>query len=242
MVIMIGSKVLEVLEIVPDFIGVRTIKAAETEESKKEGGEAKKEETPKEESKPKEEAKPKEEGEAAKTEGGEGKTEGKTEAEIKAEAAKKELENQELVRANHPKTNFSAAELLILQELATRREQLDQREKEISVKENSLVVIENNIHNKILNLQELQEKLKFVLSQYEVKEDEKIRSLVKVYESMKPADAAKIFEKLEMPTLLSVATHMKESKLAAILAKMDPTLAKELTMEIANFRKIQGID
>ncbi len=230
MVMMIGSKVLEVLEVVPSMLSVIPLHAAESPKETPKADEAKKEEKPEGKTEGKAEAKT------------EGKAEAKTEEEIKAEGAKKEAENQELVRTNHEKSIFSPSEVLILQELANRRKQLDQREKEISIKENSLNVIEANIHEKILTLQQLQEKLKFVLSQYEMKEDEKIKSLVKVYEAMKPADAAKIFEKLEMPILLSVSSHMKEAKLAMIFSKMDPSLAKELTIELANFRKVQGID
>ncbi len=81
-----------------------------------------------------------------------------------------------------------------------------------------------------------------MLAQYEIKEDEKIKSLVKVYEAMKPLEAAKIFEKLDMPILLSVASNMKEAKLAMIIAKMDPSSAKDLTMELSNYRKVRGID
>lgn len=43
---------------------------------------------------------------------------------------------------------------------------------------------------------------------------------------MKPQDAAKIFEQLQMSVLIEVAVHMKEAKLAQILAKMDPYKAR----------------
>ena len=60
-----------------------------------------------------------------------------------------------------------------------------------------------------------------------------MKSLVKVYENMKPKDAARIFEKLDMPVLLQVVERMKEQKLAAVLAEMDPGKAKSVTIELA---------
>ena len=75
-----------------------------------------------------------------------------------------------------------------------------------------------------------------------MKENEKIKSLVKVYEAMKPQDAAKIFEQIDMDILLSVAVHMKEAKLAQILSKMNPEKAKELTVELISYRKADGIE
>jgi flagellar motility protein MotE (MotC chaperone) len=55
---------------------------------------------------------------------------------------------------------------------------------------------------------------------------------------MKPKDAARIFEKLDMETLLLVAERMKERKLAPIMAKMDPTKAKDITEELAQLRQV----
>lgn len=77
-----------------------------------------------------------------------------------------------------------------------------------------------------------------LLRQYNEKEDAKIRSLVKIYESMKPKDAAKIFEELDMNILLQVVDKMKEPKSALILAKMDSNKAKELTVLFAQQRKL----
>lgn len=213
MVIMIGSKVLDILKIAPDYLIIQNIKAVEhkaEEEGKAEGGK-----TP--------EAKPAKEGEAEKT----APSEGKTYYEKPPETA--------------PLIKYSQTEIEMLQELAKRREELDNREQSIYIKENSLSVVEKNIQDKITDLQSLQEKVKVVLGEYQKKEDEKIKSLVKVYENMKPVDAAKIFEQPNMDILIEVACIMKEAKLALILSKMDSAKAKELTLDIANRRKIAGL-
>src|SRR3546814_17091245 len=59
-----------------------------------------------------------------------------------------------------------------------------------------------------------------------------MQSLVKIYESMKPKDAARIFEELDMEVLLEVVERMKERKTAPILAEMNPERAKTGTPEL----------
>jgi len=55
---------------------------------------------------------------------------------------------------------------------------------------------------------------------------------------MKPRDAARIFEELDMDTLLLVAERMKERKLAPLMAQMNPEKAKEMTVELARLRQL----
>ena len=85
----------------------------------------------------------------------------------------------------------------------------------------------------------MQKQLDKVLALYNQQEDAKIRSLVKIYENMKPADAARIFDELDLPIMLEVVDKMSERKAAPILANMNPLKAKELTVELADQRKLQ---
>ena len=135
---------------------------------------------------------------------------------------------------------FTQEEVEILQSLSKRRDELDLREKDVTLKENSLLAIEKNIDNKIEEMQQIEAQLKVILTEYNKKEDEKIRGLIKVYENMKPADAAKIFDQLQTTILIEVAAGMKEAVLAQILSKMDAYKAKELTVELANRRSIKA--
>ena len=54
--------------------------------------------------------------------------------------------------------------------------------------------------------------------------------------SLVPKDAALIFERLETETLLDVAARMKEQKVAAIMAKMSPDSAQDLTVRLIKRR------
>ena len=55
---------------------------------------------------------------------------------------------------------------------------------------------------------------------------------------MKPKDAARIFEELDMEVLLEVIERMKERKTAPILAQMNPQRAKTVTLELAQRREL----
>ena len=51
---------------------------------------------------------------------------------------------------------------------------------------------------------------------------------------MKPKDAARIFNRLDMKILVEVSTKMKPRAMSAILADMAPAAAERLTVELAN--------
>ena len=133
---------------------------------------------------------------------------------------------------------FSPAEVEVLQRLRQRREQLDTREKELEVREKVLRVTEGKIDQKFADLTKLKDDVQIILDSYNEKEEIKLLSLVKIYENMKPKDAAKIFEELDMKTLLPVIDKMKEAKVAPVLAQMDPKKAKDVTTELSQMRKI----
>ena len=58
---------------------------------------------------------------------------------------------------------------------------------------------------------------------------------------MKPKDAARIFEELDLEVLLQVVQRMKEAKVAPILAAMDPKRATEVTTRLAERRQEIGL-
>lgn len=134
--------------------------------------------------------------------------------------------------------NISKGELEVLQSLAKRRETLEQRNEELRLRENLMAATEKRVEERIAKLKALEDQIKKLLRQHDKERDEQLNSLVKVYEKMKPKDAARIFEQLEMDILLQVTGRMKESKMAPVLAAMDPEKAKELTVELATQRRL----
>ncbi len=128
---------------------------------------------------------------------------------------------------------FSDAEIEVLQQLARRRAVLEEREKEMEMREGLLTAAEQRVESKISELKKLRKIVAGLIKQHEAAEKDKIDALVKIYEKMKPKDAARIFNKLEISILLSVMKGMKEAKVAPILAAMDSKKAREVTAELA---------
>ncbi len=133
-------------------------------------------------------------------------------------------------------TQFSQAEIEVLQSLAKRRDALDARARDLELRENVLKATEKRIDGKIVELKALEEKIQQYLQQHDEQGEQQLKSLVKVYENMKPKDAARIFEQLDLDILLDVAERMREAKMAPILANMDPGKAKQITVELATRR------
>ena len=191
------------------------------------GAEAKKPSDKKTEEKKPEEKKSEEKN--ASEEGGEHKKEEKKEKENPL--VSKELESSTEHR-------FTAVEVELLQSLSKRREELDRWENNIQIKESTLDATQKRIDDKIKQIEAMKKQVAMLLAQYNTQEDAKIHSLVKIYENMKPSEAARIFDEIEMPILLLVIDSMAEKKAAPILAAMNPKKAKQLTVELANERKI----
>jgi len=133
---------------------------------------------------------------------------------------------------------FTKAEIELLANLAQRREQLEQRSREIDLRESLLAAAEKRIDDRLAELKKLEASIKQIVQQYDKQEENNLQGLVKVYENMKPKDAARIFEKLEPNILLGVVERMKEAKLATVLAEMSPATAQDLTVRLATRKQI----
>lgn len=170
--------------------------------------------------------------------GDEKKPEGDGKEESKKEDKKEENPNVSKNLESSAEHRFTAVEVELLQSLSKRREELERWENNIQIKEAALGATQKRIDDKIKQIEAMKKQVAVLLAQYNDKEDAKINSLVKIYENMKPAEAARIFDEIEMPILLMVINAMAEKKAAPILAAMNPKKAKQLTVELANERKI----
>lgn len=127
-------------------------------------------------------------------------------------------------------------ERAVLLELRQRRQELDSRETAVTARESLLVAAEQKLSARVGELQALQKKLEALEAARQDRENTSWQGLVKLYETMKPRDAATIFNELDMPVLLQVVDRMKESKAAPVLAAMQPDKARDVTAQIARMR------
>lgn len=135
-------------------------------------------------------------------------------------------------------TLLTQSEIDLLQQLAERRDVIETRERESNVREGLLKAAESRIDKKIQEMKVLQATVEKLIAKYDDQQAAKVASLVKIYENMKPKDAARIFEGLDMDTLLLVAERMKERSLAPIMANMDPIKARDVTVDLSKRRQL----
>jgi flagellar motility protein MotE (MotC chaperone) len=129
---------------------------------------------------------------------------------------------------------LSPAELQVLQSLGTRRGQLDQRESDLSTQIALLAAAETKLDAKVKTLNGLKSDIKGLLKVADDQEAAEVGRMVKVFEAMKPKDAAPRMVLLSDSVRLPIAAKLKEKSLALILAQMPPAEAKKLTESLAN--------
>jgi len=130
-------------------------------------------------------------------------------------------------------TSLTQTEIDLLQKLSVRREAIDKRERELDMREALTKAAEARLAAKAAELDQVQKKIEDLMKLHDEKQAEKLNSLVAIYEKMKPADAARILEGLEMDILIDVLGRMKILRSAPILASMDPVRAREVTARLA---------
>lgn len=128
----------------------------------------------------------------------------------------------------------TGAERAILERLQQRREELDARAHELDLRESLIEGAEKRIEARLGELKEIEGRIKSETDQKEQAEVTRLKDLVSMYQNMKPRDAAKIFDGLEMDVLVSVTSQINPRQMSEILAQMTPAVAEHLTVELAN--------
>jgi flagellar motility protein MotE (MotC chaperone) len=137
---------------------------------------------------------------------------------------------------SEPPSPEQQAERVVLEGLRARRGELDAREQAMAAREMVLAAAEKRIAQRIEELGALQQRLQSVDQRLSEREAAGWRQMVKLYEGMRPRDAAAIFDDLETPVLLQILDRMGERKAAPVLGAMKPDRARSITAELARHR------
>jgi flagellar motility protein MotE (MotC chaperone) len=130
-------------------------------------------------------------------------------------------------------SEYNDEEVKVLQSLSKRRDSLDQRERDIEQREKLLQAAEKKVDEKVTEMNKLKGQIENLLADQQKMQDERITQLVKIYENMKPKDAANIFNEMDFDVLLGIIDKMSTRKVAPVLAAMDPARAREISARIA---------
>jgi flagellar motility protein MotE (MotC chaperone) len=139
--------------------------------------------------------------------------------------------------AGAPAPAGSPSERAILERLGERRDELQQRSREIDMRERLLENAERKLEGRINELKAMEEKADAAATKRGDTETGAIRNLVTMYETMKPKDAARVFDRLSHDVLVPVVLQMKPAKMAEVLAVMSPDAAEKLTVALAKRAK-----
>ena len=130
----------------------------------------------------------------------------------------------------------SAGERQLLQDLRARRDTIDARARELDTRAAIMAAAQSKLDQRVQELATLQARLESLDTARRAHDAENWAGLVKVYEQMKPRDAAVIFDALDMPVLLGVLDRMQPRKIASVLAAMNPDRARLATQNLAAMR------
>ena len=130
--------------------------------------------------------------------------------------------------------NASQTEQVLLERLAARRGELESYEQQLTMRASLVEAAEKRIEERQTTLQSIEDQIAALVEQRKQMEEGQFAAIVAMYETMKPKDAAKIFDNLDMEVLLRVTRMMSPRRMSPILAEMNTTRAQELTVRMAS--------
>ena len=161
------------------------------------------------------------------------KEEKKEEEAAKPAAAAPEVAKADAVAHPEQGQSVSPSERAILERLQSRRQELEARAREIDIRESLLKAAEERAEARVEELKAIESRIATATQQKNEADAARFKGIVTMYEGMKPKDAAKVFDRLEMPVLFEIASQIAPRKMADILGLMSTEAAERLTVEMA---------
>lgn len=129
---------------------------------------------------------------------------------------------------------LSASEVQVLQALQARRLELESRGEAYSTQDELMVAAEHRLNERLAELRTLETHVNDLLGQLDEAQEQRLASLVDVYQRMRSKDAAAVFDGLDDEVLVQVASRMRQANLAEVMGRMSPERARELTQMLAD--------
>ena len=133
-----------------------------------------------------------------------------------------------------PAEPMPASERAILEKLSARRDALKQRDETLSLREQMLGTAERKLEEGVKDLKRNEERPDGAGAQQAEAERAALKNIVTMYETMKPKDAARVFDRLALDVLVPIVLAMNPRKMADVLALMQSEPAEKLTVALAN--------
>ncbi|WP_027174371.1 hypothetical protein [Methylobacterium sp. 10] len=133
-----------------------------------------------------------------------------------------------------PAEPMPASERAILEKLSARRDALRQRDETLSLREQMLGTAERKLEEGVKDLKRNEDRPDGAGAQQAEAERTGLKNIVTMYETMKPKDAARVFDRLSLDVLVPIVLAMNPRKMADVLALMQSEPAEKLTVALAN--------
>jgi flagellar motility protein MotE (MotC chaperone) len=130
----------------------------------------------------------------------------------------------------------------LLRAIRDRRHQLDVASAALAERERMLQLVEKRTSELLHELQESREAIEATLAAADEEADAQLMRLVTIYESMKPKDAARLFEAMPADVAAGFIRRMREVKSALILAHLEAKHAYAIALSVANHGRLPGAE
>lgn len=136
-----------------------------------------------------------------------------------------------------PEVDGLAKQRDLFTSLEVKKNDLEKKEQFLRAEEQRLLVLKQEIVQKIDLLRAQEEKLNAASDVQKTAEGKKFKELAKVLESTPPAKAGVMLEQLDVKTAAGITMNMKSDKAGAIWGFISPQKAKEIMGEITRMKQ-----
>lgn len=153
-------------------------------------------------------------------------------------STEKETQPEEKVALPDPVPGISPETFRMIEMIEKKNRDLKRREAEITIKEQRLRTLEQNI---LKDLKKIEDAIARSDQQIGIKKNlikENIVGLIKAYSAMKPQDAARLMEVINEDLAIQILSGMKSKVAGQVLSKLNVKVAKNISEKLAGRRKI----
>lgn len=128
----------------------------------------------------------------------------------------------------------------VLQSLARERDLIAAQREDLESRKSELTLAQEKLEIEKAALLELKTSIEDLLARVKAAQTEDLDRLISFYENMKPAEAARIMDDLDIEVTILVLAQMKPRAAAPILAKMAPVRARAVSKIILERSQLPG--
>lgn len=129
---------------------------------------------------------------------------------------------------------------VLLRSIQKERDLVDLQQIQMNIRISEIALAKEKLSLEKASLLELKSTLEALLKKVEGAQTEDLARLVVFYKSMKPKDAARIMDDLDIEVTIMVLTAMKPRDAAPVMAKLTPVRARAVSKIIFEQSKLPG--